>query len=123
MLDDTYGGHLSQEHDGQGLPIAFPLHTFMETQQNWSTPKQETYGLYYAVTKWTYYLQDLDIIMCNNHKPLQKFLNGKNAINKVKPLVTVVEVPEHNAQVASILVNATTAVPAYGPATHTLSKT
>ena len=39
--------------------------------------------MYYAITKWNYYLQGSDIIVCNNHKPLAKFLNGKNANNKV----------------------------------------
>ena len=45
--------------------------------------EQETYGVYYAVTKWNYYLQGADIIVRNDHKPLAKFLNGKNANNKV----------------------------------------
>ena len=30
-----------------------------------------------------YYLQEADIIVCNDHKPLAKFLNGKNTNNKV----------------------------------------
>ena len=35
------------------------------------------------MTKWNYYLQGTDIIVRNDHKPLAKFLNGKNANNKV----------------------------------------
>ena len=35
-----------------------------------------------AVTKWNYYLQVSDIVVCNDNKHLQKFLNGKDA-NKV----------------------------------------
>ena len=65
------------------FPIAFLLHTFTETQRKWSTNKQETYGVYYAITKWNYYLQGADITVKNDHKPLAKFLNGKNANNKV----------------------------------------
>ena len=45
--------------------------------------EQEAYNIYYTVAKWNYYLQGSDIIVCNDHKPLQKFLNGKNANNKV----------------------------------------
>ena len=45
--------------------------------------EQEAYGIYYVVTMWNYYLQGSDIAVCNDHKPLQKFLNGKNANNKV----------------------------------------
>ena len=55
----------------------------METQRKWSMTKQEAYGVYYAITKWNYYLQVVDIIVRKYHKPLTKFLNGKNANNKV----------------------------------------
>ena len=33
--------------------------------------------------KWNYYLQEAEVIECNDHKPLARFLNGKNANNKV----------------------------------------
>ena len=65
------------------FPIAFLSHTFSETQRMWSTTEQEAYGVYYAVTKWNYYLQGADIIIRNDHKPLTKNLNGRNANNKV----------------------------------------
>ena len=45
--------------------------------------EQEAYRVYYAITKWNYYLQGVDIIVRNDHKPLTNFLNGKNANNKV----------------------------------------
>ena len=72
-----------QEHNGMEFPIAFLSHTFTETQRKWSTTEQEAYGVYYAVTKWNYYLQGTDIIVRNDCKPLAKFLNGKNANNKL----------------------------------------
>ena len=55
----------------------------METQCKWSTTKQEAFGVYYAITKWNYYLQGADIFVQNDHKPLAHFLNGKNTNNKV----------------------------------------
>ena len=64
------------------FPIAFLLHTFSETQRKWSTAEQEAYGVYYTITKWNYYLQGADIVVRNNHKLLNRFLNGKNANNK-----------------------------------------
>ena len=67
--DDACRAHLSQEHDGQELPIAFLSHTFTDTQQKWSTTEQEAYGIYYAVTKWNYYLQGSDIVVHNDQKP------------------------------------------------------
>ena len=65
------------------FPIAFLSHTITDTQQKWSTTEQEAYGVYYAVTKWNYYLQGAEIIVWNDHKPLARFLNRKNANNKV----------------------------------------
>ena len=41
------------------------------------------YGIYYVITKWSYYIQGADSIIKNDHKPLAWFLNGKNANNKV----------------------------------------
>ena len=81
--DDVCGAQLLQEHNGIESPIAFLSHTFTETQRKWSTTEQEAYGVYYAITKWNYYLQGADITDKNNHKPLAWFLNGKNANNKV----------------------------------------
>ena len=66
------------------FPIAFLSHTFTDTQRKLSTTEQEAYGVYYAVTKWNYYLQGAEIIVCNDHKPLARFLNGKNTNNNVK---------------------------------------
>ena len=45
--------------------------------------EQEAYGVDYAITKWNCYLQGANIIVRNDHKPLTKFLNRKNANNKV----------------------------------------
>ena len=81
--EDACGAQLSQEHDGTELPIAFLSHTFMDTQWKWSTTEQEAYSVYYAVTKWNCYLQGAEGIVHNDHKPLARFLNGKNANNKV----------------------------------------
>ena len=81
--DDACGAQLSQEHDGTEFPIAFLSHTFLETQRKWSTIEQEAYRVYYAITKWNYYLQGADIIVQNDHKPLNKFCNGKNVNKKV----------------------------------------
>ena len=81
--DDACGAQLSQEHDGTKFPIAFLSHTFSKTQCKWSTTEQEALGVYYAITKWNYYLQGANIIVWNDHKPLARFLNGKNMNNKV----------------------------------------
>ena len=81
--DDACGAQLSQIHDGTEFPVAFLSHTFTDTQRRWSTPKQEAYGIYFALKKWNYYLQGADIIVRNDHKPLAQFLNGKNENTKI----------------------------------------
>ena len=81
--DDACGAQLSQEHDGTEFPIVFLLHTFMDTQTKWSTTEQEAYRVYYAVTKWNYYLQGAEVIIQNHYKSLARFLNGKSANNRV----------------------------------------
>ena len=65
------------------FPVAFLSHTFTETQRKWSTTKQEAYGVYYAITKWNYYLQGANITVKNYHKSLVKFLNGKMPTTKL----------------------------------------
>ena len=82
-LNDACRAQLSQEHDGTQFQIAFLLHTFLGTQRKWSMTEQEAYRVYYAITKWNYYLQGVDITVRNDHKPFTKCLNGKNANNKV----------------------------------------
>ena len=79
--DDACGAQLLEEHDGQELPLAFLSHTFTDMQQKCGTTEQEAYGIYCALPSGT--LQGSDTVVCNDHKPLQKFLNGKNANNKV----------------------------------------
>ena len=59
--DDACRAQLSQEYDGVEFPVAFLSHTFTETQRKWSTTEQEAYGVYYAITKWNYYLHGADI--------------------------------------------------------------
>ena len=63
--------------------MSFLSHAFTKTQCKWSTTEQEAFGVYYAITKWNYYLQGANIIVWNDHKPLTRFLNGKNTNNKV----------------------------------------
>ena len=81
--DDACGAQFSQIHDGTEFLVAFLLHTFTDTQRRWSTPKQEAYGIYFAIKKWNYYLQGVDIIVRNDHKPLAQFLNRKNKNTKI----------------------------------------
>ena len=81
--DNACRAQLTQEHDGTEFPITFLSHTFWRHKESGAQTEQEAYGVYYAVTKWNYCHQGADIIVRNDHKSLMKFLNGKNANNKV----------------------------------------
>ena len=81
--NNACGAQLSQEHNGMEFPIAFLSHTLTETQRKWSTTEQEACGVYYAITKWNYYLQGTNITVKNDHKPLTQFLNGKMQITRL----------------------------------------
>ena len=81
--DNACGAQLSQTHDGAEFLVAFLLHTFTDTQRRRSTSEQDAYGIYFTVKKWNYYLQGVDIIVRNDHKPLAQFLNGKNKNTKI----------------------------------------
>ena len=84
VSDNACRAQLSQEHNRTEFPMAFLSHTFTDTQRKKSTTEQEAYSVYCAVTKWNYYLHRAEVIICNAHKPLARFLNGKNVNNKVK---------------------------------------
>ena len=81
--NDACGVQLSQEHDGTEFPIAFFCIPFWKHKENGAPLNKNTYRAYYAITKWNYYFQGADILVQNDHKPLNKFLDGKNANNKV----------------------------------------
>ena len=81
--NDACRAQLSQMHEEAEFPVAFLSQVFTDTQQRLSTPEQEAYGIYFTIKKWNYYLQGADIIVRNNHKPLARFLNGKNENTKI----------------------------------------
>ena len=97
--DDACGAQLPHEHDGTEFPIAFLSHTFSDTQRKWNTTEQESFGVYDAVTKWNYYLQEADIIIRNDHKPLAKFLNGKKCQQQSQQMRAGTSHLQHNLQI------------------------
>ena len=65
----------------QNFQLPSYLILFFGNPIKWSMTEQEVYGLYYAITKWNYYLQGADIIVRNDQNPLSKYLNGNNSNN------------------------------------------
>ena len=72
--DNACWAQLSQDHDGTEFTIGFLSNTFMDTQHKWNTTEQEAYGMYYAVTKWNYYLQGTEVIVCKWPQTTSKIL-------------------------------------------------
>ena len=59
------------------MPNAHLSAQFSDTQFKWSTVVKEDYAIYYAIKKWRHYLEDAEILLKNDAKSLQKFLNGR----------------------------------------------
>ena len=69
----------TQEYAGEDgetkeMPIAYLSLQFSDTQFKGSTVTKEGYAIYYVVKKWRHYLEDADILLKSNAKPLQNFL-------------------------------------------------
>ena len=55
----------------QNFLLLFFCTNFQKPREN----EQEAYGDFYAITKWNYYLHGADIVVRNDHKLLNRFLN------------------------------------------------
>jgi len=85
--DIALGSILLQKHNVNGkecdMPIAYLSCQFNETQIKWSTIVKEAYAIYYSVLKWHHYLDGAQITLKTDHRPLQRFLEGKTQNNKL----------------------------------------
>ena len=61
-------------------PITYASGLFRGSQLNWATLTKEAYAIYMSVKKLAYYLEDAEITLRSDHKPLLKFLQ-KNTLN------------------------------------------
>ena len=65
------------------MPIAYLSAQFSDTQFKWSTIVKEGYAIYYAIKKWGHYLDDVDILLKNDAKYLEKVLHGRTDNHKL----------------------------------------
>ena len=61
-------------------PVAFVSGLFRGSQLNWAALMKEAFAIYMSVKKLSFYLTDAQILLRNDHKPLEKFLL-KNMLN------------------------------------------
>ena len=79
---DACGATVIPETWWYRIPYCLSFPYLFGNTKKWSTTEQEAYRVCYAITKWNYYLQGADIIVWNDHKPLNKFRNGKRQITR-----------------------------------------
>ena len=65
---DGCGAMLFQVIDGREIPVAYLSKTFSETERNWSTMEQETYGVFWAIITWEHYLLGHEFEVETDHK-------------------------------------------------------
>ena len=65
---DGCGAMLFQVIGGHEIPAAYLSKTFSESERNWSTIEQETYGVFWAITIWDYYLLGHTFELETDHK-------------------------------------------------------
>ena len=83
-----WAGVLTQSHttviDGKSTttdhPVTFVCGLFRGSQLNWAALMKEAFATYMSVKKLSFYLTDATILLRNDHKPLEKFLQ-KNTLN------------------------------------------
>ena len=75
---------LSQEHehekDGKVFKINHLITLFKGSQLNWAALTKEAFAIYSSIKKLSYYLEDAEIILRNDHLSFKKFLQ-KNTLN------------------------------------------
>ena len=79
----------SHEHEIEGKkvvinhPITYQSGLFRGSQLNWAALTKEAYAIYMACKKLVFYLQDADVTIYTDHRPLLKFLNKATLNQKV----------------------------------------
>ena len=87
----SWAGVLTQSHtmvkDGKSTitdhPVTFVSGLFRGSQLNWATLMKEAFAIYMSVKKLSFYLTDAQILLRNDHKPLEKFLQKNTLKSKV----------------------------------------
>ena len=84
----SWAGVLIQTHtmdiDGKSVttdhPVTFVSGMFRGSQINWAALMKEAFAIYMSVKKFSFYLDQAEILLRSDHSPLKKFLK-KNTLN------------------------------------------
>ena len=80
VLTQLYEHNVDVERTTIQHPITLQSGSFRGCQMNWADITKEAHIIYKSVMKWSYYLDDVDIILKSDPLSLQKFLD-KNTLN------------------------------------------
>ena len=88
--DNACGAMLAQRRltDSQPHPIAYLSHSFTPCQKKWATNEQECFGIYFALRKWHNIVFGRDVIVYNDHKPLEHMMTAQSANSKINRWAT-----------------------------------
>lgn len=94
------GAVLSQEINGNDLPIAYVSRTFQKGEKNKPTIEKELLGIYFAVKSFEPYLWGRHFTIRTDHKPLVHLYNLKNPTSKLS--LIRMELDNHNFTIVYI---------------------
>ena len=80
MFLPSYASELHGKAKTIQYPITHQNILLQGSQLKWAALNKEAYIIHMAVTKFTYYLEEADIILHSDHLSLKKFLH-KNTFN------------------------------------------
>ena len=55
-------------------PVAYISDSFTDSQCHWPARTKECFGIFMSIKKCSFYLQNSDLLVCSDHKPLLKIL-------------------------------------------------
>ena len=58
------------------IPVAYISGSFSQSQCRWPAITKECFSIFISIKKYSFYIQNADLLVCSDHKPLLKNLTG-----------------------------------------------
>ena len=62
--------------------VAYILGSFSQSQCGWLAITKEGFSVFMSIKKWSFYLQNAELLICSDHKPLFKIFTGHTNSDK-----------------------------------------
>ena len=83
VLAQQYTHNINGKQIIMNHPITYVSGLFKGSQLNWAALTKEAYAMYMSIKKLTYYLEDTEITLRNDHLPLKRVLQRNTLDTKV----------------------------------------